>query len=97
MNFGSMLGGGGVPPGLTPEMLQQLSQFTGGGNPMMGMFPPGFGIPGQPQNPNSFGPGQGQQGPNGMPPMNAMGMQGLGVGPQGGSNYPDMMRQQMMQ
>lgn len=94
MNFGSMLGGG--PSGLTPEMLQQLSQFTGG-NPMMGMLPPGFGMPGgQSQNPNNFGSSQGQQGSSGMPTMNPMGMQGVGMGPQGSPNYADMMRQQQM-
>lgn len=104
MGFGSMMGGsnqGGLPTGITSEMLQQLTQNPGGPQmTQMGMFPPGFGLPGaQTQNPNPMGQsGQGQQGSSGLQGMNPMMMQGGGLGQMGGQNFSpnDLMRHQQL-
>jgi len=82
-------------------MLQQLAQSAGGSQMMpMGMFSPGFGLPGaQTQNSNQMSQqNPGQQGPSGLQGMNPMTMQGTGLGQIGGQSFNpnDIMRQQQM-
>lgn len=100
MGFGQMLGAGNQGSGLTPEMLQQLAQSSG--NPQMlpmGMMPPGFSLPGgQSQNPNTMGSSHSQQGSGAIQGLNAMGLQGAGLGQMGNPNFnAEIMRQQAIQ
>jgi hypothetical protein len=91
MNMGPMLGGG---QGLTPEMIQQLNQATGGSCMLPpGMFPSGLNLSSvQPQNSNSSGNSQGQSTSGGMAAM----LQNGQMNPNG-QNYSEMMRQQQYQ
>ena len=96
MGFGPMISGN-TPQGMTPEMLQQLSQSPNGPQMMqMAMLPPGFQMPGaQGQGQGQMGQNpQGQQGQTGMQAMNPMALQGGAMGQMNGQHFNDMIRQQ---
>ena len=102
MNFPGMMG---APNGLTPDMMQKISQQqVSGGNPLMmggGMFPPGLNMQMNPQNPNNrLGNSQSPNQPNNNEAPNMGGMFMVqGMNPmQGGGNQEmaNIMRQQQM-